>query len=63
LQALLLLSPIPDEFDLTSLDPRWQPVTDRYPALSQAFEAAVFEIEAAPEWVADALQDLRLRRD
>mgnify|MGYP001548653928 FL=1 len=60
MRALLLLSPIPDEFDLTALDPRWKPVTDRYPALSHAFEASVFEIEAGPEWVESALRNLDL---
>ena len=60
MRALLLLSDAPDEIDLTRLDPRWEPVTDRYPALSHAFEAIVFEIEGGPEWVERALRNLDL---
>lgn len=57
-RAILLLSGTPEDFDPGADEPRWKLVSDRYPVLSQAFEATVYEVEGGSEWVQSALRDL-----
>lgn len=61
MRALLLLSQASESFDLARLTRTdWQVVTDRYPALSHAFDATVLELEGGSEWVEKAIRDLDL---